>query len=280
LIEKLNITIHDIEFVASPFQFKGIWEFIASGKWEPESFSVFKNFIKDTDVVIDIGSWAGPLTIFAAYLASFVHSIDPDPVIFKQLVHNVNLNKQIRYKVKCHNIAIWNSSSTQTLFSRNVFGDSASSLIQRTRDGNDKTIVQTISFKEFLEREKIIRVDFIKMDTEGAELFFLPSIKNELANLNFPTLLISFHTEYLAEYFFQKVFRNKLLAKILFKISRELSINIFSKKIEKEISGSLEPLKGYNFIYESGGKPIYPDELLNYIKRNRTANIVFTNQRW
>ncbi|HSR18613.1 MAG TPA: FkbM family methyltransferase, partial [Ignavibacteriaceae bacterium] len=183
-------------------------------------------------------------------------------------------------RVKCHNVAIWNISSTQTLFSRNVFGDSASSLIQRTRDGNDKTVVQTISFKEFLEKEKIAKVDFIKMDTEGAELFFLPSIKNELAKLNFPTLLISFHTEYLTEYFFQQTFRNKLLSKILFKICRELGINLFSKKIEKVISESVKPLKDFQFLYESGGRQINQNELVSYIKENRNAYVVFTNQRW
>lgn len=279
-MEKLNITIHDVDFVVSPFRFDEIWKHIASGNWEPESFAVFKKFIKESDVVIDIGSWAGPLTIYAAHLASFVHSIDPDPVIFKQLLHNVNLNQQISNKVKCHNIAIWNNSSTKTLFSRNVFGDSASSLVQRTRDGNGKTIVQTISFEEFLEKEKITKADFIKMDTEGAELFFLPSIKNELEKLNFPTLLISFHTEYLTEYFFQQAFRNKLLSKILFKICRELGINIFSKKIEKIISESLESLEAYRFVYESGGRQINKNELLNYIKINRTANVVFTNEKW
>jgi FkbM family methyltransferase len=279
-MENFRIRIREIEFTINPFQFDGIWRHIALGKWEPESFSVFKKFIKDTDVVIDIGSWAGPLTIYAAHLASFVHSIDPDPVIFKQLVHNVNLNQQISNKVKCHNIAIWNSSSTQALFSRNVFGDSASSLIQRTRDGNDKTIVQTISFKEFLENEKTEKADFIKMDIEGAEFFILPSIQEELFKLNFPTLLISFHAEYLTEYFFQQRFRNKMLSKILFKIFRETGINIFSKKIEQTILESLGPLKGYNFFYESGGRQINKNELLNYIKKNRTANIVFTNNRW
>jgi len=279
-MENLKVRIDEIEFVVNPFQFTGIWDFIASGKWEPESFSVFKKFIKETDVVIDIGSWAGPLTIFAAHLASFVHSIDPDPVIFKQLLYNVNLNPKISSKVKCHNLAIWNSSSTQTLFSRNVFGDSASSLIQRTRDKDERTTVQTISFKEFLDKEKIEKVDFIKMDVEGAEFFILPSIKNELMKLSFPTLLISFHTEYLTEYFFQQRFRNKLLSKILFKISRAFGINISSKKIEQTISESIEPLKEYRFIYETTGKQIQPGDLLKFIKRKRTTNIVFTNNRW
>ena len=279
-MEIFQICIHNVEFTISPFQFSEIWKHIASGKWEPESFAVFKKFIKESDVVIDIGSWAGPLTIYAANLASFVHSIDPDPVIFKQLVHNVNLNPEISGKVKCYNVGIWNSNTTQTLFSRNVLGDSASSLIQRTRDRNNKAMVQTITFKTFLEREKINRSDFIKIDTEGAELFFLPSIKNELMKLNYPTLLISFHTEYLTEYFFQQTFRNKLLSKIIFKISRELGIKFFVKKIEHKIIESIGPLKDYKFIYEANGMPIRSADLLNYIKRNRTANIVFTNKRW
>lgn len=279
-MENLQIHIGEFDFTISPFQFERIWKHIASGKWEPESFSVFKKFIKESDVVLDIGSWAGPLTIYAAHLASFVHSIDPDPVIFKQLVYNVNLNSQISDKIKCHNLAIWNSSSTQTLFSRNVFGDSASSLIQRARDRNDKATVQTITFKEFLDKEKITKTDFIKMDTEGAELFFLPSIKNELMKLNYPTLLISFHTEYLAEYFFHQAFMNKLLSKIIFKICRELGINLFSKKIEKVISESVESLNNYLFVHVSDGRQINKNELLNHIIRNKTANVVFTNQRW
>jgi FkbM family methyltransferase len=279
-MENLQIRIDEIEFTVNPFQFTGIWNFIASGKWEPETFSVFKKFIKENDIVLDIGSWAGPLTIYAVHFASFIHSIDPDPVIFKQLLHNVNLNPQIRNKVKCHNVAIWNENSTQTLFSRNVFGDSASSLIQRTRDGNEKTTIQAISFKEFLEKEKIKRVDFIKMDVEGAEFFILPSIKNELMKLNFPTLLISFHTEYLTEYYFQRMFRNKLFSNILFKICRELKLTPFSKKIRQNISESIEPLKVYKSFYESSGKQINSSEVLDNIKKNRTANIVFTNSEW
>ena len=230
------------------------------------------------DVVIDIGSWAGPLTIYAAHLSSFVHSIDPDPVIFKQLVHNVNLNAQISSKVKCHNLAIWNSGSIQTLFSRNIFGDSASSLIQRTRDRNEKTIVRAISFKEFLEKEKIDKADFIKMDTEGAEFFILPSIKEELSRLDFPTLLISFHTEYLKEYLFQIRFKNKLISKILFKICKESGINIFSKKIEQTISESVNPLNEYKFIYETNGRLISAEELIGNLKKSKTMTVVFSTR--
>jgi hypothetical protein len=39
-------------------------------------------------------------------------------------------------------------------------------------------------------------------------------------------------------------------------------------------------LMDYQFVYESGGREIYPNELLNYIKGNRTANVVFTNNKW
>lgn len=276
----LSVRIGEIDFKVNPFQFNGIWKHIASGKWEPGSFSIFKKFIKQTDVVIDVGSWAGPLTIYAAHLASFVHSIDPDPVIFQQLVHNVNLNPSIVKKVKCHNLAIWDDSSTQSLFSRNIFGDSASGLIQRTRDRNEIVAVQTISFKDFLQKENINKVDFVKMDIEGAEFFVLPSVKSDLAKLNYPTLLISFHTEYLLEYLFQRKFMNKLLSKILFKVCRELRINLFSKKIARIISASIEPLSEYMFIYEAAGKQIRFSELLNHIKNSRTADFVFTNNGW
>jgi hypothetical protein len=134
-------------------------------------------------------------------------------------------------------------------------------------------------FNEFLENEKIEKTDFIKMDIEGAEFFILPSIRNDLIKLNFPTLLISFHAEYLTEYFFQRAFRNKLLSKILFKICGELGANLFSKRIGQTILESLEQLNDYQFIYQAGGKEIYPGDLMNYIKKNRITNIVFTNNR-
>jgi len=280
-MENLKIRIDEIEFTINPFQFTEIWKHIASGKWEPETFSVFKKFIKETDVVIDIGGWAGPLTIYSANLVrqgGFVHSIDPDPVIFKQLVHNVNLNPQISSNVKCHNLAIWNNSSTQTLFSRNVFGDSASSLIERTRDRNKTAVVRTLTFKDFLKEERIEKADFIKMDVEGAEFFILPSIKKELIKLNFPTLLISFHTEYLTEYFFQLKLKIKLIAKIIFKLCREFGISIFSKEIKKKISESISSFEDYKFIYKTNGELIHFAEILNYIRRNRTADLVFTNR--
>ena len=279
-MENLLVRIDEIKFEVNPFQFTGIWNHIATGKWEPETFSVFKNFIEETDVVIDIGSWAGPLTIYAAHLCKFVHSIDPDPVIFKQLLHNVNLNPKINSKVKCYNLTVWNTSITQTLYSRNVFGDSASSLIQRTRDGNEKTSVPATSIKDFLENEKIEKVDFVKMDIEGAEFFILPFIKDELIGLGFPTLLVSFHTEYLLEYFFQQRFKNKLLSKILFKICREFGVNLFSQKIARTISESVKQLIDYKFTYETNGVPIRQADLPNYIRRNRTTNIVFTNKNW
>ncbi|MFI5237673.1 MAG: FkbM family methyltransferase [Ignavibacteriales bacterium] len=276
----LKLKIDEIELTVNPFQFTEIWNFIASGKWEPESFKVFKRFIKESDVVIDIGSWAGPLTIYAAHLSSFVHSIDPDPVIFNQLLHNVSLNPQVSDKIKCHNLAIWKDSSTQILFSRNVFGDSASSLIQRTRDKNNQAAIQTISFEKFIEKEKIEKVDFIKVDIEGGEFFILPSLTDKLEQLGLPILFISFHTEYLNEYFFQKTFRIKLLSKILFKIFKGFRINIFSKRITQIISNSIEPLKAYKYIYEPDKCLITSEALIMKLGKYDTLSVLFSSEPW
>src|ERR1700733_3276510 len=97
----MQIIFRNISYQVDPRPFEFEWSYINSAKWENETFNIFDHFISKDDTVIDIGAWAGALTLYMANLAKKVYAIEPDPAIFSSLENNVQLNPDISEKIKC-----------------------------------------------------------------------------------------------------------------------------------------------------------------------------------
>ncbi len=129
---------------------------------------IHKNYpyaIGETDTVVDIGAHIGVFTIYAAKLArgGIVYSFEPDPGNFSQLKKNVNLNS-------LKNAKIFNEG----VFSRE--GDFDFYVSDQHTGGNmmlktsgQKIIAHFTTLSAIMDSNKIGKIDFLKIDTEGAE---------------------------------------------------------------------------------------------------------------
>ncbi|MDD4892868.1 MAG: FkbM family methyltransferase [Candidatus Rickettsiella isopodorum] len=144
--------------------------------------------VKRGDVVIDAGACYGETAIY------FAQSVGPDgkvycfefskpnlDILYKNLNLNLNYNKRINVIEK----PLWSQSDID-VGSNN--GGPGNQVILASKPNDIK--VKTISLDDFDHLSNLKRIDFIKMDIEGAELEALMGAKNVLKKYK-PILAIS-----------------------------------------------------------------------------------------
>ncbi len=121
------------------------------------------------DVVIDAGGcWGDTALYFAVKIGEHgkVASFEFLPDNLKIYQKNLDLNPELASRIKLFQFPLW-STSDQELF---IHGDGpGTSVAAMPKSPADKAI-RTISIDDLSKSEELDRVDFIKMDIEGAEL--------------------------------------------------------------------------------------------------------------
>lgn len=151
------------------------YTFLEDGKmWESDSIKNFYNLIdnKGNYNIIDIGAQSGSYSLFAKYLPlSTFYSFEPFPTSFKLLNDNIKLNEITN--VKTFNLGLSNEigiTVLNTCISHNGLHTIGNKL-NRFSDVKSININTTTIDNMFFERN--IKVDFIKIDTEGHEYYIL-----------------------------------------------------------------------------------------------------------
>jgi len=158
-------------FVVRPFKFDRyiVDEIFLDRAYFPDSeFS-----IKNNDVVVDIGAHIGVFTVYAAKKSNcYVYSYEPRPDNFALLKENVHLNK-IEDRVKTFQYAVGGVSGNLQ-FSMDPEG-----LGQLGGTTGRKIIVQSTTLKEIMDSNNLLKINFLKIDVEGAELDLLLNLPRE-----------------------------------------------------------------------------------------------------
>ena len=275
---KVNLNNHT--FNIDPGQNLHYWTHINSIDWEPHTFAIFDYFINTNSTVLDIGSWSGVLSLYASKIAKEVHALDPDPICFNELNKNIELNPSVSSKIKSYQVAISNKKEHLNLSARETYGASSSSILERKRDTEHSLKLDTISLYDFLEKEHIETIDFIKMDVEGAEFRILPTIGKSLNKINFPTLYISFHYHFLNEHIYYQKMPSVFLNKLLIKLENRFGFSLFKKTIHKKMANLFEDLKVYDYIYKTDGTLVSFETLKGDPELIKNTDLVFTNKPW
>jgi FkbM family methyltransferase len=166
------------------------------------SIEFFKKFIKDGDLTIDIGANIGhtsvPMSI-AGGKSGLTLSFDPNPFVFKVLEQNATLNPQLS-NIQPFNFAITDFDDEFYYTSSEAsFNNGGISKEKGGKHGNyslDKKI-KGINLEAFLKKnftDKLSKLSFIKIDTEGYDKEIIKSIKK---------LLVEFKPVVVSECFFQ-----------------------------------------------------------------------------
>jgi len=186
-------TIHGMKFRCDPYHV-GFWRNVSKGRWEPETYDILSRYLERDSAYCDIGSWIGPTVIYAARRCARVVCFEPDPFAYEYLLWNIRLNGL--QNVTPFNIALANGDGTRTLASfGSDLGDSQSSLLTPLRaERTAEALCMTWeTWRRFSGQEKF---DFMKIDVEGSEFDFLPTIGDYLATHK-PIVYLSTHAPYL-----------------------------------------------------------------------------------
>ncbi len=245
------------------------WKLLASGRWEPNTYSVFDRFVTADHVYLDIGAWIGPTVLYAAQLAKSAYAFEPDPIAYRELKINVELNSDQAWarKLMIFNKAVTRDTQNLRIGNRGNGGDSTSSALfshENTAWEVEGTRLQDLITSHGLEKEKL----FIKIDIEGGEYDLIPSIAGLLGSHD-TTLLLSLHPDFLKQYL-DKSSKSNFLA-------RSWQRLIFFRKH----LGLVRSLP-FRHIYTSDGKKLYPlRELIRaFCKGSFAKEIVATNSTW
>lgn len=143
------------------------------------------------DIVIDGGGGWGDTALYFAHEVGEQGKVYTFEFISNNLTileKNLKLNPDLRNRIEIIKQPLWEESNKQLYFEDNGPG---SKLIQENHSREEKKI-ETITIDDFVVKNNIQKVDFIKMDIEGAELYALKGAINTIKNFK-PKLAISLY---------------------------------------------------------------------------------------
>jgi FkbM family methyltransferase len=165
---------------------------LALGNWESEETSWFLRTVKPGDIVVDAGANFGYYTLIGSRLVGDkgkVYAFEPDPKNFALLQKNVRLNGLTN--VVLEQKALSNRTGDLKLFiaSQNK-GDHR--IYQPDGESRASVDVETVRLDEyFTDHDR--GIDFLKMDTQGAEGVILEGMSGLLeGRVGGPTIFMEF----------------------------------------------------------------------------------------
>jgi len=189
LIGKIHYNVNDISWVT-------FYEIFIKKEYDKEGIKIEEN-----DVVVDIGANIGLFSLKSVQeKASIIYSIEALPETFKYLKLNTeNFNNIIPI-----NKAIYSKSKKVSLY----FNDrSPESSILFKLDNSNVVDVDAISFNDFIFEYSIEKIDYLKIDIEGAEFDLFESIDENYLENNIKKIIMEIHVNDKQKY-------NNLITKI------------------------------------------------------------------
>jgi FkbM family methyltransferase len=152
--------------------------------------------IFDGDIMIDAGANIGFVSAYGAYKGATVYAFEPIKETIKFLEKTIDLNKNLTGTIKLEKYALSNTNETMTFFINENFLMNSSSInyINENRDYiQNKEIVNAITLDEWVEKNNIKKIDFIKADIEGAERYMLLGAKKVLRDMKPKLSICTYH---------------------------------------------------------------------------------------
>jgi len=140
--------------------------------------------VNEQPVIIDCGANIGLSVIYfkTNYRESEIIAFEPDEKIFQVLKHNVASFKL--QGVEIIQKACWNEETTLNFYSEGADGGRTAT----DKDTTNVIKVETARLRSFLER----KIDFLKIDIEGAESVVMKDIKDVLINVD--RIFLEYHS--------------------------------------------------------------------------------------
>jgi len=176
------------------------------GIHEPITTHFIQEILKERDIFIDLGANIGYFSMLAARAVGAkgqVFSFEPEERNFKYLTRNKELNNYSQMKPL--NMAVSNKKGRVKLYicpydtghhtiqqAEGITSYTTTTALSYEANKISYIEIETITLDEFLTSEGVSRVDFIKMDVEGAELLALQGMDKTIKRNENIKMIIEF----------------------------------------------------------------------------------------
>jgi FkbM family methyltransferase len=175
--------------IVLPYGFHNYYE----PDYEAENFNFFRKNVKKNDVVIDIGAQLGLLTKLFSDLTGTngrVHCFEPTPSTFKLLNESIALNNL--FNVTSNQTAVCDITGMANILISSIKADAGNTLSKDDSVNRKGVLTEAVSIDDYLKKKEIPKIDFVKIDAEGAEFLVLKGMKNALENSR-PIINLALH---------------------------------------------------------------------------------------
>jgi len=166
------------------------------GAYEAGTLYVLEQLLEQGDVFLDVGANIGSLSIVVARFIGkngLVYTIEPHPVIFKELLENIALNRTTN--IVALKVAVGSSFSEALLYDNpDVNWGSASLIPPKNRGITIPWSAKVVPIDELIQSGRIQAPNVVKIDVEGFELEVLKGARALLGSSSAPALCIEFST--------------------------------------------------------------------------------------
>jgi FkbM family methyltransferase len=157
-------------------------------------FNYYQHFykVRPNDIVLDAGANCGHLSIFFSKLVGndgLVYDFEPDRFNIERINQNIELNAALADNIKIEELLLWNESKLVDFYEAGTVGSSAVWI----PDTNKCVQKKAVRIDDWVAKNNIRKLDFIKMDIEGAEIEALEGCVQTIENLKPNFAIASYH---------------------------------------------------------------------------------------
>ncbi|MDI1318505.1 FkbM family methyltransferase [Flavobacterium sp.] len=157
-------------------------------------FNYYQHFykVKPEDVVIDAGANCGHLSILFSNLVGSkgkVYAFEPDRFNIEKIENNSKLNVDLVHNIKIEDLLLWDKNELIDFYEAGTVGSSAVWM----PDKEHCVKKRAVKIDDWVKDNNIQKLDFIKMDIEGAEIEALDGCVETIKTLKPNFAIASYH---------------------------------------------------------------------------------------
>lgn len=163
--------------------------------YEVENFVFLEESCKEGATILDIGAHIGLYSVIMAKIAGNkgkVFSFEPTPVTREILEKTLKLNKVTSTVTICSQAISDKVAKSAFYISNDNLADNGNTLVNYRNDRQIKAIEVDLTTLDIFKSQHSIKVDFLKIDTEGAELDVLKGAQKTFLE-DKPKAILSLH---------------------------------------------------------------------------------------
>lgn len=172
----------------------------ANRGFEYKTIQKMKELVKSDFIILDIGANIGMYSIFLSKLVGEngkVYAFEPDSQTASVLAENLSLNNC--KNVEVFQIALSDINGRVSLEKSSEVGGDAFNFIKK-EDNKSSNSIESNRLDDFIVKNNIGKIDFVKIDIEGAELLCLKGAESMLSSANKPIIVFECYEPFLQRF--------------------------------------------------------------------------------